>query len=179
MIFNFILEGKIMDGNKFNELKRQMGNARFFISRSCSTLENHRLACKVMGVKSGWGFEEKKFTRIEVNSDGNGKYWYLGNKLHRMDGPAIEYLDGYKEWWVEGKRHRINGPAVEALEYKEWCVEGKLHRVDGPAIEEADGSKAWYFEGKRHRVDGPAVEWFNGFGEYCCQWWVDGVKQDR
>jgi len=55
------------------------------------------------------------------------KYWYLNNKLHREDGPAIEWVDGSKEWYLNGVRHR----------------------EDGPACEYADGDKEWYLNGKR------------------------------
>ena len=59
-------------------------------------------------------------------SDNGDKFWCLDGKLHRIDGPAIEYADGSKE----------------------WCLDGKLHRVDGPAVEFANGSKYWYLDGK-------------------------------
>lgn len=39
--------------------------------------------------------------------------WYVTGKLHRTDGPAVEYKDIGKEWWVDGKLHRTDGPAVE------------------------------------------------------------------
>ena len=39
-----------------------------------------------------------------VNSGGD-KEWYLNGKLHREDGPAIEYVDGDKEWWLNGKEY--------------------------------------------------------------------------
>lgn len=69
--------------------------------------------------------------------------------------------------------HRLDGPAVEyANSYKEWCVEGKLHRLDGPAVEYADGEKGWWIEGKLHRLDGPAVEHLNGYKE----WWILGTE---
>jgi len=43
--------------------------------------------------------------------------------LHRLDGPAIEYADGYKMWYKNGKLHRLNGPAKESTNgYKEWWV---------------------------------------------------------
>ena len=32
------------------------------------------------------------------------KRWYLNDKLHRIDGPAVEYEDGSKEWWINGGR---------------------------------------------------------------------------
>jgi len=28
----------------------------------------------------------------------------LHGKLHREDGPAIEYSNGFKQWWLNGKR---------------------------------------------------------------------------
>lgn len=31
--------------------------------------------------------------------------WHKNGKLHRTDGPAIEYANGNKEWWVEGKEY--------------------------------------------------------------------------
>jgi len=32
-------------------------------------------------------------------------------KLHRTDGPAIEWNNGAKHWYEFGKRHRVDGPA--------------------------------------------------------------------
>ena len=76
--------------------------------------------------------------------------WYQNGKLHRLDGPAVEYADGAKEWYQNGE----------------------LHRLDGPAVEYADGGKYWYQNGKYHRLDGPAVEWSNGYKE----WFIEGRK---
>jgi len=70
--------------------------------------------------------------------------------LHREDGHAVEYANGYKEWYINGKRHREDGPAIEyANGYKEWYINGKLHREDGPAIEYANGYKEWFINGER------------------------------
>ena len=78
-----------------------------------------------------------------------GKHWYVDGKLHRVDGPAIEYANSDKEWYVDGKLHRVDGPAVEyANGDKHWYIDGKRHRVDGPAIEYANGDKSWYIDGK-------------------------------
>jgi len=75
----------------------------------------------------------------KIDQHGN-KCWFLNDRLHREDGPAIEWANGDKS----------------------WCFHGQYHRLDGPAIEYADGSKIWYFNDQRHRSDGPAVEYANG-----------------
>jgi len=52
--------------------------------------------------------------------------WYLNDKRHREDGPAVEYKDGYKAWFLNGKRHREDSPAVEyGNSYKAWFLNGK------------------------------------------------------
>jgi hypothetical protein len=73
------------------------------------------------------------------------KRWFLNDKLHREDGPAIEYACGSKSWYLNGKLHREDGPAVEWADGdKFWWRNDKLHREDGPAIEHANGAKYWY-----------------------------------
>lgn len=66
---------------------------------------------------------------IQPVIDASGtKRWYLGNLLHREDGPAIECADGSKQWYVDDKLHRLDGPAIEYVDadgYKEWWVDGK------------------------------------------------------
>ncbi len=85
---------------------------------------------------------------VKVYMDITGWYlnrWYLNNKLHRENGPAIEYADGSREWWLNGELHRKDGPAIEDRNgYKAWFLNGKRHREDGPAIENSNGYKAWY-----------------------------------
>jgi len=81
---------------------------------------------------------------VEVNANGD-KYWYLNDKLHREDGPAVEDADGTNYWYLNGKLHREDGPAVEDADgTKCWYLNDKFHREDGPAIEYANGSKCWY-----------------------------------
>jgi len=41
------------------------------------------------------------------------KAWYYNDRLHRLNGPAVEYTNGTKHWYYKGKFHRLNGPAVE------------------------------------------------------------------
>jgi hypothetical protein len=101
-----------------------------------------------------------------TNADGT-KEWYLNGRLHREDGPAIEWASGSKFWYSNGKRHREDGPAIERpVGTKEWWLNGGRHRVDGPAVEWPDGVKEWWVNGKLHREDGPAVEWADGAKEW-------------
>ena len=65
----------------------------------------------------------------EVDEYGH-KFWLLNGKLHREDGPAVEYADGSKSWYINGK----------------------CHREDGPAIEWSDGTKEWYVDGEKIEV---------------------------
>ena len=61
---------------------------------------------------------------------------------------VMVYDDGDKSWWLNGKLHREDGPAIEyASGTKAWYLNGKLHREDGPAIEYAGGNKYWYLNG--------------------------------
>ena len=54
--------------------------------------------------------------------------WYQNEKLHRVDGPAIEYVNGDKFWYLNGDRHRTDGPAVEyANEQKWWYLNGEQY----------------------------------------------------
>ncbi len=72
------------------------------------------------------------------------------------------YAEGYKRWYLNDKLHREDGPAVEWVDgTKSWYLNGKLHREDGPAVEWADGDKEWYLNGERvteEEVMNPAEE---------------------
>ena len=58
--------------------------------------------------------------------DGGYVMWFMDGKLHREDGPAIEWAGGDREWYLNGKRHREDGPAVERADgYKEWYLNNK------------------------------------------------------
>ena len=97
-------------------------------------------------------------------------------KVHREDGPAIEYSDGSKDWYLNGKLHREDGPAEEYSDgTKFWYLNGKLHREDGPAEEYLDGTKFWYLNGELHREDGPAEEYSDGT-KY---WYLNGKEVSK
>ena len=49
--------------------------------------------------------------------------WFVNNRLHRLDGPAIIWANGDQAWWVNGQRHRLDGPAVICADGdQEWWV---------------------------------------------------------
>jgi hypothetical protein len=110
---------------------------------------------------------------VTVNDKGD-IHWYQNEKLHRIDGPAIERADGDKEYWQNDKLHRTDGPAIEkANGDKFWFLNGGRHRIDGPAIERATGDKFWYQNDQLHRTDGPACECNNGQLKL---YWIAGVE---
>lgn len=41
---------------------------------------------------------------IIIDSMGN-KQWYFNNTLHRIEGPAIENVNGTKSWWLKGVQY--------------------------------------------------------------------------
>ena len=89
--------------------------------------------------------------KSEYTVDSYGtKHWKLNGKLHRTDGPAVEWSNGDKHWCLNNKLHRTDGPAVEwSNGSKFWYINGKPHREDGPAIEHPDGTKYWYVNDKK------------------------------
>jgi hypothetical protein len=75
-----------------------------------------------------FSFERKEMSRRIVTL--HGTEWRNDKgELHRENGPAVEWINGYKAWYQNGERHR----------------------EDGPAIEWVDGSRAWYRNGERHK----------------------------
>ncbi|MDP2696092.1 MAG: hypothetical protein Q8O87_02455 [bacterium] len=130
--------------------------------------------------------------------------WRLNGRLHREDGPAVEWTNGDQAWYRNGKLHRMNGPAYingdkywyingqeltkEEFNIKikanstrtktgdrvEWRLNEMLHRDDGPAIETDSGDKYWYKNGMLHRKDGPAIEHADG-----SKWWYKNDKLHR
>ena len=62
---------------------------------------------------------------VNVCANGN-KHWYQDGKLHRTDGPAIEYANGDKYWYIEGEEYTrvafdaiVNVPKVKELTMSE------------------------------------------------------------
>ena len=65
----------------------------------------------------------EKYT-VTVLDDGTRK-WYMNDKLHRVDGPAVEWANGTRKWYMNDKLHRVDGPAIEyAIGTKQWYIDG-------------------------------------------------------
>ncbi len=63
-----------------------------------------------------------------IDKEGNKTWRNKAGQVHRLDGPAIECANGYKEWWINDKVHRTDGPAIIYPYGREghWYKEGKL-----------------------------------------------------
>lgn len=95
-------------------------------------------------------YEALKY-RMEVSDDGSRYYYNARGRLHRENGPAIEYTGGGYIWSRNGQFHRENGPAIEWPDgTKFWYQCGLLQRADGPAIMRPDGSCEWWINGTEY-----------------------------
>jgi hypothetical protein len=56
--------------------------------------------------------EDEEEGVLEVSSIGTKRWFDKKGRLHRLDGPAFIYSDGYEEWYRHGKLHRDDGPAI-------------------------------------------------------------------
>ncbi len=59
---------------------------------------------------------------VRVYTDGY-KEWFLNGKLHREDGPAVEWADGDKAWFLNGEEvteEEVMNPAEE-MTMEEIC----------------------------------------------------------
>lgn len=53
--------------------------------------------------------------------------YYINGKIHRENGPAIEWSDGSKYWYIEGNLHRDKKPAVIQMNgLCEWWENGNF-----------------------------------------------------
>ena len=72
------------------------------------------------------------------------KMWYI------LQGYTID-IDTYKNihFYLDNKLHRHDGPAVIFVGKKvEYYLNGKCHRTDGPAIIYKNGAQFYYVDGK-------------------------------
>ena len=64
------------------------------------------------------------YETYEVKVCENGdKFWYQNDKLHRLDGPAMEWSDGSKDYWIEDEKYS----------YEDW--KKKVEEINNPIKE--------------------------------------------
>jgi hypothetical protein len=86
------------------------------------------------------------------------KYWTNYTRKHPGFTGGLIDRNNAKSWWLNGKLHREDGPSVEfANGDKGWYKNGEIHREDGPAVEYLNGTKYWYLNGtllteQEHRI---------------------------
>jgi len=75
-----------------------------------------------MSLKTDYVEEDGLVYEVRTYSNGD-KYWRYNNKYHRLNGPAMEYPNGYKAYW-------INGIFFKTFEdYKEAVVQIKIKEI--------------------------------------------------
>lgn len=80
--------------------------------------------------------------------------WRYKNKLHRIDGPAVEWTNGTKEWFIDGVPHRTDGPALLLPDGRKFWI------INGNQMTEEEFNK---YVGNKTNCNGKIVE-------------IDGVK---
>ena len=73
--------------------------------------------------------------KVIIDEDGN-KLWHQNDKLHRLDGPAVEYSNGNVEYWINGK----NVKSLPLLPIKEVTIT-ELEKMFGCVVKVVKGKK--------------------------------------
>ena len=58
----------------------------------------------------------------DIDEYGNIGYYNEQGQLHREDGPAIEWADGYKDWYLNDKRY-------SEQEFNDFLLKKRLQRI--------------------------------------------------
>lgn len=66
-------------------------------------MKNAELFVKIDHLNRWWG-EGIDETGAGIIYGTNSKSWYKNRKLHREDGPAMEFTNGDKFWYLNGER---------------------------------------------------------------------------
>jgi hypothetical protein len=69
--------------------------------------------------------------KYEVTVNEHGTCWRLNDKLHREDGPAIEYVNGDKAWWLNDDEYTKSEFKKEMARRNKPSCEGKVVEIDG------------------------------------------------
>lgn len=94
-----------------------------------------------------WKCENKVITTEMLAGKRINEKWYLDERYHSIDGPAViewDAMNGKKtaeHWYKNGNRHCVGGPATTIWNRRhghqtkeEWYINGNRHRKDGPAV---------------------------------------------
>ena len=54
-----------------------------------------------------YSVRESEMRIICKNEETERRCWWLNGKLHREDGPAVEWPNGNKEWWLNDKPYTL------------------------------------------------------------------------
>ena len=66
---------------------------------------------------------------IEVDECSTTIYRNHLGQIHRVHGPAIEFVDGTKAWYQNDMLHRTDGPAYASpFGFDEWWLDGEVVR---------------------------------------------------
>ena len=100
--------------------------------------------------------------------------WYVNNKRHRNDNPAVQrygktgerWWEGpasvvEEEWYCEGVLHRVGGPARITSKELIWYNKGLKHNDTQPAVIDNTGREEWWFKGRLHNFEGKATNRFS------------------
>ena len=87
---------------------------------------------------------------LRISSAGTKRWYNEQGELHRTDGPAVIYPNGFQSWHFNGNLHRTNGPAmIHPSGCQFWYINGMYHRIDGPAVIRSNGSTCWFIHGNQ------------------------------
>ena len=42
---------------------------------------------------------------LKINKNGNREWFNKNGKRYRLNGPAVEYINGRKEWYIKGIKY--------------------------------------------------------------------------
>jgi len=84
---------------------------------------------------------EKQIYQVEVDEYGTIR-WLQNGKLHRLNGPAVEYASGKKYWWINDKQYCTEEEYNKKIqELNKSSCEGKVVEIDGKKYKLVEVSK--------------------------------------
>jgi len=103
-----------------------------------------------------WGIGQ----RHESGEPWEPEEWKLFVAWARGNGAQSYYDDCHcMAWREDGLLHRPDGPAVIWPDgYVVWLLNGQFHRPDGPALFFPEGREEWWLNGIRHTDETFTVE---------------------